>query len=74
MNDLDIVHNKIRCPYCKDAYMQFDFVVPHDKKNGQIELEIFMSCEKTIEKLCSGRMRINANAGRMETWESLKKK
>ena len=54
--------------------MQFEFVVPHNIKNGQIELEIFMSCEKTIEKLCSGRMRINANAGRMETWESMKKK
>ena len=73
MADIEIVHNKIRCPYCKDAYMQLEFIVPYSKDNGKIDLEIFMSCELTQEKRCTGRMRINAHAGKMETWESMKK-
>ena len=72
MTDLKIDHNKIKCPYCKDAYMQFEFVVPSNGGNGKVDLEMFMSCENIIEKRCTGRMRVNASATRVESWESLK--
>ena len=72
MTDLELYHNKIRCPYCKDAFMQLDFVVPQTEGKGKVDLEIFMSCEKTIDQSCSGRMRINANAFKVETWETIK--